>query len=92
MFCICPKISFFNEIQYTYIFLYVVLDSEKLQMNFFIEAVMQDSIHVVKMFLHTLHISFKHDFHIGRVLRLYTKVSFSFVVTGNCISDYHYRV
>ncbi|XP_025103750.1 transient receptor potential cation channel subfamily M member 4-like isoform X2 [Pomacea canaliculata] len=47
------------------------IDSENIQMNFFVEAVKQNSKDVVKSFLNTLQLSFT-QFHMGRVLRMYT--------------------
>lgn len=55
----------------------MIADSETLQMDFFIEALKQNSVDVVKVFLDQIQIpkKFMHHLHMGRVLRLYTKVS-----------------
>ncbi|KAL8573882.1 hypothetical protein ACOMHN_029330 [Nucella lapillus] len=51
------------------------IDSDLVQMDYFIEAVKQNSVDVVKIFLDRLDISskFMHHFHMGRILRLYNQ-------------------
>lgn len=49
------------------------IDSETMQMDFFIEAIRQNSVDIVKLMLDTLHISLSQHFHMGRILRLYTR-------------------
>lgn len=55
----------------------VIAESDELQMDFFIEALKQNSVDVVKVFLNKIQISkkFMQNLHMGRVLRLYVEVS-----------------
>nr|KAG5689768.1 hypothetical protein BaRGS_031169 [Batillaria attramentaria] len=48
------------------------IDSSVVQMDFCIEAMKQNNVEIVKMFLDKLPLSFNQHFHLGRILRLYT--------------------